>query len=95
VIAATLTRHAPQVPIVEVGAGEHSSMGERVDGGSNADVVMARAVRAAAELAGPGDTVLLAPAAASLDMFADYTHRGRSFATAVQTLEDEDLGRRL
>ena len=34
------------------------------------------AVRAAARPAQPGDTVLLSPACASLDMFRDYTHRG-------------------
>ena len=33
---------------------------------------------------GPGDTVLLAPAAASMDMFRDYAHRGDAFADAVR-----------
>ncbi|ATE56697.1 UDP-N-acetylmuramoyl-L-alanine--D-glutamate ligase [Actinosynnema pretiosum] len=47
---------------------------------------MAGAVRAAAGLARPGDAVLLAPAAASMDMFADYAHRGRAFAEAVREL---------
>lgn len=44
------------------------------------------AVRAAAEAAHPGDTVLLSPACASLDMFRDYTHRGAVFAAAVEEL---------
>jgi len=91
VIAATLARHAPEVPVVEVPAGDHAGMGDA----ERADAVMARAVRAAAGLARPGDTVLLAPAAASLDLFADYTHRGRSFAMAVHALEAGDIGRRL
>jgi UDP-N-acetylmuramoylalanine--D-glutamate ligase len=44
------------------------------------------AVRAAARTARPGDTVLLSPACASLDMFRDYTHRGAVFAQAVKEL---------
>jgi UDP-N-acetylmuramoylalanine--D-glutamate ligase len=44
------------------------------------------AVRAAANAARPGDTVLLSPACASLDMFRDYTHRGAVFTQAVKEL---------
>jgi UDP-N-acetylmuramoylalanine--D-glutamate ligase len=44
------------------------------------------AVRAAATAARPGDTVLLSPACASLDMFRDYAHRGAVFVAAVQEL---------
>jgi UDP-N-acetylmuramoylalanine--D-glutamate ligase len=44
------------------------------------------AVRAAAKVAQPGDTVLLSPACASLDMFRDYTHRGAVFTQAVKEL---------
>ena len=44
------------------------------------------AVRAAARVARPGDTVLLSPACASLDMFRDYTHRGAVFTAAVREL---------
>jgi UDP-N-acetylmuramoylalanine--D-glutamate ligase len=44
------------------------------------------AVRAAAKASQPGDTVLLSPACASLDMFRDYTHRGAVFTQAVKEL---------
>lgn len=47
---------------------------------------MAEAVRAAKSLARPGDTVLLAPACASMDMFVNYNARGDAFAEAVRAL---------
>ncbi|MDQ4102706.1 MAG: UDP-N-acetylmuramoyl-L-alanine--D-glutamate ligase, partial [Actinomycetota bacterium] len=72
VIAAALARHAPHLPVRVVDSGDHGAMSE--------------VVAAAAELACPGDVVLLAPAAASMDMFTDYAQRGRTFAAAVATL---------
>jgi UDP-N-acetylmuramoylalanine--D-glutamate ligase len=71
VIAAALARHAPQVPVIDVP--------------SKDDDVMIEVVRAAMVLAQPGSTILLAPAAASLDMFPSYSARGQAFAQAVRT----------
>ncbi|MFI6050315.1 UDP-N-acetylmuramoyl-L-alanine--D-glutamate ligase [Streptomyces violascens] len=71
-IAEALARHAPEVPVVDL---------DRTDTGA-----MSAAVREAAGLARPGDTVLLAPACASMDMFANYNKRGEAFAEAVREL---------
>jgi UDP-N-acetylmuramoylalanine--D-glutamate ligase len=71
-IAEALARHAPNVPVVDV---------PDTDTGA-----MDRVVRHAARLAGRGDTVLLAPAGASFDMFANYSARGEAFISAVRLL---------
>jgi UDP-N-acetylmuramoylalanine--D-glutamate ligase len=71
-IAEALARHAPDVPVVDVTSTDTD--------------VMDRVVEAAAGLARPGDVVLLAPAAASMDLFRDYAARGDAFADAVRRL---------
>lgn len=47
---------------------------------------MERAVARAAAEAEPGETVLLAPAAASFDQYRDFERRGEDFAALVQAL---------
>jgi len=73
-IREALARHAPDVPVIEAAEGETGA------------VAMTEVVRAAAGLAQPGDTVLLAPACASMDMFTNYGERGDLFAAAVRAL---------
>ncbi|MFJ9408545.1 UDP-N-acetylmuramoyl-L-alanine--D-glutamate ligase [Streptomyces sp. NPDC101393] len=75
-IREALARHAPDVPVVDL---------DRTDTGA-----MPEAVREAARLAEPGDTVLLAPACASMDMFVNYNKRGDAFADAVGELTARD-----
>jgi UDP-N-acetylmuramoylalanine--D-glutamate ligase len=71
-LADALARHAPDVPVVDVPSTDTGGMDVM-------DLVVARA----ADLAEPGDVVLLAPAAASMDMFANYGARGDAFVAAV------------
>jgi UDP-N-acetylmuramoylalanine--D-glutamate ligase len=81
-VLAALARHAPEVPVREVTVGDDGVM----------TGVMTAAVRAAAALAERGDTVLLAPAAASMDQFRDYAERGDAFAAAARALTGAGIG---
>ena len=54
-------------------------------------VDMEAAVRQAAEIAMPGDVVLLAPACASFDMYSGYEQRGLDFMTRIKALADQSV----
>ncbi|MDO5511217.1 UDP-N-acetylmuramoyl-L-alanine--D-glutamate ligase [Corynebacterium sp.] len=72
-IAAALAEHAPDVPV-------HTTTV------TDPEAAMSELVTWAADIAAPGDTVLLAPAAASLDMFTGMAQRGDLFAAAAERL---------
>lgn len=69
-------QHAPEVPVIEIDVEEN-------------DAVMPFVVRAAKKFASSGDTVLLAPAAASMDQFESYSDRGDKFQQAVREAAQE------
>ena len=70
VLAEAFASKAPDIPVVIL---------EGTDPG-----IMRQVVEQAGRFAEPGDTVLLAPACASQDMYTDYADRGEWFARCVQ-----------
>lgn len=78
-LAGALDRHAPDIPVEAVDPGDTGT-------------VMNRAVDHARRLARAGDTVLLAPACASMDQFRSYAERGDAFARAVRQIAADDGG---
>lgn len=73
-LRSSLERHASEVPVTSVG------------GGDDGVAAMRQAVEAADRYAQPGQAVVLAPAAASMDQFRSYVERGEAFIEAVAAL---------
>ena len=79
-ISEALTKFAPEIPQLMIDAPADYSRGGQSNG------LMEEVVKAALGHASAGDTVLMAPACASMDQFISYADRGDRFAAAVKKL---------
>lgn len=77
-IATALSEQAPHIEIIRV-----DTPAQYTKGGEN-NAFMEDVIRRAQERAQSGDTVLLAPACASMDQFLSYGDRGDRFTAAVE-----------
>lgn len=80
-VAAAVVIGADTTELEGIFASKFPNLEVRVISGED---IMIQAVQAARMLAKPGDVVLLAPAAASMDQFKDYQDRGNQFQSAVR-----------
>jgi UDP-N-acetylmuramoylalanine--D-glutamate ligase len=76
--AQAFAEHAPHIQVIEIDSPADYQRG------APSNSFMEEIVRRARECAEEGDTVLLAPACASMDQFLSYADRGDRFADAVR-----------
>lgn len=83
VLAEAMRRHAPDIPVIDVPVADDRGMDEAVSAAR--ELALAHRASRAGQPPQPGPTtVLMAPAAASMDMFVDYAHRGDTFERAAR-----------
>ncbi|QRZ60938.1 UDP-N-acetylmuramoyl-L-alanine--D-glutamate ligase [Rothia sp. ZJ932] len=87
-LLAALKTHAPEVPVYNITQSARETGIDITDG----SWAMQQAIAKAHELSEQDDTVLMAPAAASMDQFVSYADRGNAFIDAVANLVEEING---
>jgi len=93
-MAEAVKRHAKHLVLIGESAGEIEEAVRRAGFSAiTRSGSMEEAVAAAAAVAAPGDTVILAPACASFDMFSSFEERGQVFKNIVR-VRSQDLGRK-
>lgn len=81
-------QHVKQLVLIGEAGPELAAAAESAEIGHQFADDMGDAVRKSLALAKPGETVLLAPACASFDMFDNYEHRGREFMRCAAELAE-------
>ena len=84
IFRAAFAQHAPDITLIDI-----DPPSEYIRG-SESNLFMESVVEAAAQIATAGDTVLLAPACASMDQFISYADRGERYSRAVRKINNDE-----